>query len=75
MEVTSYLVRLADDQVILANTEKRLQKIMDRLNDTAKAYETKSNVAKRKVMKLSRNEDVIYRIIDEQKLEKVSSST
>ena len=36
-------VRFADDQGLVANTEKGLQKIMDRLNDTSKAYDVKIN--------------------------------
>jgi len=47
-------VRFADDQGMVANIEKRLQKITDRVNDTAKAYDLKINVDKTKVMKVSR---------------------
>ena len=46
VKVGSYLlqdVRFADDQGMVANTEKGLQKIMDRLNDTAKAFDMKIN--------------------------------
>ena len=48
-------MRFADDQGMVANTEKGLQKIMDRLNVAAKAFDMKINVDKTKVMKVSRN--------------------
>ena len=51
VKVGGYLlrdVRFADDQGMVANTEKGLQKIMDRLNDTAKAFDMKINVDKTK---------------------------
>ena len=40
-------VRFADDQGMVENTEKGLQKIMDRLYDTAKAYDVKINIDKK----------------------------
>jgi hypothetical protein len=75
VKVGGYLlrdVRFADDQGMVANTEKGLQKIMDRLNDTAKAFDMKINVDKTKVMKVSRNGGEINISIDEQKVEQVS---
>ena len=63
-------VRFSDDQGMVANTEKELQKITDRLNDTAKAYDMKINVDKTKVMEVSRDEGEIN--IDVQKVERVS---
>ena len=51
---------------------KGLQKIMDRLNDTAKAFDMKINVDKTKVMKVSRNGGEINISIDGQKVEQVS---
>jgi len=75
VKVGNYLlrdVRFADDQGMVANTEKGLQKIMDRLNDTAKAFDMKINVDKTKVMKVSRNGGEINIIIDGQKVEQVS---
>ena len=64
--------RIADDQGMVANTEKGLQKIMDRVNDTAKAYEMKINVDKTKVTKVSRNGGKINISIDGRKVEQVS---
>ena len=49
-------VRFADDQEIVASTERGLQKIMDKLNDTAKSYDMMINVNKVKVMKLAEME-------------------
>ena len=54
---------------MVTNTEKGLQKIMDRVNDTAKAYDMKINVDKTKVMKVSRNRGEINISIDGQKVE------
>ena len=65
-------IRFADDQGMVASTEKGLQKIMDRLNETAKAYDMKINVNKTKVMKVSRNGGVINIVIDGQKIKQVS---
>ena len=45
-KVGDYLLRdvgFADDQGMVATKEKGLQKIMDRLYDTAKAYDMKMN--------------------------------
>ena len=65
-------VRFADDQGMVPSTEKGLQKIIDRLNDTAKSYDMKVNVNKTKVMKVSRNGGLINIKIDGQKVEQVS---
>ena len=47
-------VRFADDQSMVANTEKGLETIMHRLSDTAKTYDMKINVKKTKTMVISR---------------------
>ena len=65
-------VRFADDQGMMANTENGLGKIMDILNDTAKAYDMMISVDKTKVMKVSRNGGEINISIDGQKVEQVS---
>ena len=41
-------VRFADDQRMISNSERGLQRLMDRLNKVAKSYKTKSNVKKDK---------------------------
>ncbi len=65
-------VRFVDDQGMVASTEKGLQKIMNRLNESVKAYDMKINVNKTKVMQVSRNGGLINIVIDGQKIEQVS---
>ena len=60
---------------MVANTEEGLQNIIDRLKNTAKAYDMKINVAKTQVMKVSRNGGEINISIDGQNVEQASSST
>src|SRR4029077_20838818 len=48
-------VRFADDQNMVADTERGLQRIMDNLNATVERYEMKINIKKTKVMKVSKN--------------------
>ena len=47
-------VRFADDQGMVASSETGLQRLMDRLNATAKKYDMKINVKKIKTMIVSR---------------------
>ena len=59
VKVGGYLlrdVRFADDidEGMVTSTEKGLQKIMDRLNDTVKSHDLKINVNKTKVIKVIR---------------------
>ncbi len=65
-------VRFADDQGMVASTERGLQKKMDRLNDTAKSYDINIIVNKTKVMKVGRNGGVINILVDGQKVDQVS---
>src|SRR6476469_5115588 len=48
-------VKYADDQGMVANTEARLQSLMDSLNTTAKHYDMKINIKKTKAKVVSRN--------------------
>jgi len=48
-------VRFADDQGMVASTEGRLQRLMNKLNDTAKKYNMKINIQKTKVMVVTRD--------------------
>ena len=48
-------VKFADDQGMVAQTEKGLQTIMDALSKTGKEYDMKINVKKIKVMRVCRN--------------------
>ena len=67
-------VRLADDQGMIASTEKGLQKIMDKLNATAENFGMKINTKKTKVMKVSRNVgEEINIMINRSRIEQVKS--
>jgi hypothetical protein len=48
-------VRFADDQSMMSGTEKGLQEIMNKVNDTAKSYDMRINVKKTKTMIISRD--------------------
>ena len=56
-------IKFADDQGIIASTEKGLQQLMDQLNSTAKDYNMKLNVKKTKTMLVSRKEGGIVNIV------------
>ncbi len=48
-------VRSADDQQVVASTQKGLPKISNKLNEMAKPYDIKIHVSTTKVMKVRRN--------------------
>src|SRR5207248_131361 len=65
-------IRFADDQGIVASTEMGLQKLMDKLNDTAKKFNMKINVQKTKTMVVCRDGGGVVNIsIDGQRIEQV----
>ena len=65
-------VRFADDQGMVAGTQKGLQKIMDALQGVAEVYGMKININKTKTMKVSRNgEETVDILIEGQKVEQV----
>jgi hypothetical protein len=67
-------VRFADDQGMVSSTEKGLQNIMNRLNDTAKKFGMKINVKKTKAMVVSRVDGrVVNIVIDGQTVEQVTN--
>ena len=67
-------VRFADDQGMASSTERGLQKIMDKLNDTAKMFNMKINVQKTKTMAVRWNGGGVVNItIDGQRIEQVES--
>ncbi len=47
-------IRFADDQAMLASSNAGLQRIINRLNETSEEYGMKINIAKTKVMRISR---------------------
>src|SRR6476469_6680176 len=66
-------VKYAGDQGMVANTDARLQSLMDSLNTTAKHYDMKINIKKTTAMVVSRNgrERVII-TLEGQSVEQVS---
>jgi len=67
-------VRFADNQGMLASTEKGLQNLMNKLNDTAKKFNMKINVQKTKTMVMCKDGGGVVNItIDGQRVEQVES--
>ena len=66
-------VRFADDQGMVARSEKGLQELMNRLNDTAKNFNMKINVQKTKTMVVTHRVGggVVNITIDGQNIEQV----
>ena len=59
---------------MIASREEGLQKLMNKVNATAQAYDTRINVKKTKVMKVTRErQGRVNIVIDGQQLEQVSS--
>src|SRR6187401_747081 len=67
-------VRFADDQGMVASTEIGLQKLMNKLNETAKKFNMKMNVQKTKAKVVCRDGgDIVNFRIDREKVEQVAS--
>ena len=66
-------VRFADDQGMIAKSEKGLQKIMDGLNSTSTSYGMKINIKKTKVMKVSKVKGEVNITINGLRIEQVGS--
>ena len=67
-------VRFADDQGMVASTENGLQRLMNKLNDTAKKFDMKINVQKTKTMVVSRDGGGVVNItIEGQIVEQVAN--
>ena len=65
-------VRFADDQGMVASTENGLQKLMNKLNETAKKFNTKINVQKIKV-ECRNGGGIVNIIIYDKKVEQIAS--
>jgi hypothetical protein len=66
-------VRFADDQGMVSNTERGLQRIMNRLNEAAKKFDMRINVKKTKTMIVSKKENMkVNIIVDGQSVEQVA---
>jgi len=48
-------VRFTDDQGMVSNTESWLQKLMEKLNETAKKFSMKNNIQKTSTMLVCRD--------------------
>src|SRR5688572_30913845 len=67
-------VRFSDDHGMVESTEKGLQSLMNKLNDTAKKFNMKINVQKIKTMVMCKDGgDVVNITIDGQRVEQVES--
>ena len=65
-------VRFADDQGMVSSTQDGLQRLMDRLNETANRFSMKINVQKTKTMVVRRDKGQVVNItIDGQRVEQV----
>ena len=67
--------RFADDQAMIANTEKELQDILNLLNQSAKNYNMKINVDKTKVMCVSKQSKRLSIILDGKRIQQVQRFT
>ena len=64
-------VRFADDQAMVANTERGLQRIMDETNRVSKSYGMRINIKKTKVMKIGRTPSNMQIILDGEVIQQV----
>ena len=64
-------VKFANDQAMVAGTEKRLQSIMEEMNRVTKSYGIKINSQKTKNMKFGRKPGMVSKTLDEVALEQV----
>src|SRR6218665_2501648 len=63
-------LRFADDQAMIAASQKGLQKMMDRQNKISEEYDMKINIKKTKIMRISSGKERTVKIsIDEKELE------
>jgi len=66
-------VRYADDKIVVANSQKGLQQLMDNLNKVTREFDMKINVKKTKMMSISQKRNTKLKIIvDGQQVEQVS---
>ncbi|KAL1446126.1 hypothetical protein WDU94_014018 [Cyamophila willieti] len=64
-------IKYADDQAVLAESERALQIMIDNINEAGKRYGMKINAGKTKVMKIGKTEERIHLTLDGQELEQV----
>src|SRR6218665_1607076 len=59
--VINIKLRFADDQAMVAKSQKGLQAMMDRLDRTSREYGMKINIKKTKVLKISKGKETMVR--------------
>ena len=60
-------IRFADDQAVVADSEKGLQEIMDKLVEVGRKYDMEINVKKTKTMRMSKRDGSVVNIVIEGK--------
>jgi len=66
-------IRYADDKIVVANSQKGLQQLMDNLSKVSREFDMKINVKKTKMMSISQKRNTKLKIIvDGQQVEQVS---
>ena len=58
-------IRFADDEAMVADSEKGLQEILDKLVEVGRKYDMKINVKKTKTMRMSRRDGLVVNIVIE----------
>ena len=58
-------IRFADDQAVVADSEKGLQEIMDKLVEVGRKYDMEINVKKTKTMRMSKRDGSVVNIVIE----------
>ncbi|KAI5742530.1 hypothetical protein M8J77_008273 [Diaphorina citri] len=66
-------LKYADDQAVLATSERALQVMIDNINEAGKRFGMKINAGKTKVMKIGKTERRINLTLEGQRLEQVES--
>uniref|UniRef100_A0A8D8R6E3 Craniofacial development protein 2 n=1 Tax=Cacopsylla melanoneura TaxID=428564 RepID=A0A8D8R6E3_9HEMI len=66
-------LKYADDQAVLAKSERALQDMIDNINEAGKRFGMKINAGKTKVMKIGKREGRIHLTLEGQELEQVEN--
>uniref|UniRef100_A0A8D8TDU0 Craniofacial development protein 2 n=1 Tax=Cacopsylla melanoneura TaxID=428564 RepID=A0A8D8TDU0_9HEMI len=64
-------IKYADDQAVLAESERALQIMIDNINEAGRRYGMKINAGKTKVMKIGKTEERLQLILEGQELDQV----
>ena len=66
-------IKFTDDQAVVADTERGLQGMMDKMNESVERHGMKINGKKTKFMKIGRNSSPKHITLNRETLEQVSS--